>query len=93
MYIPTRTLGKGGPKVTGLGLCLMSLGSAYGLAGSDSEHLAFLDKAYELGARKWDCADIYGDIEELRGKWFKRTGKKDDVRSILIEIWLFGRFC
>lgn len=68
----------------------MSLGSAYGLAGSDSERRAFLDKAYELGARNWDCADINGDIEELLGKRFKRTGKQDDVFN---EIWLFGRFC
>ena len=25
----------------------------------------------------------YGDNEELIGKWFKRTGKRDQVRSTL----------
>lgn len=57
----------------------MSLGNAYGPAGSDSERLAFLDKAHELGARHWDGADIYGDTEDLLGKWFKRTGKRNDI--------------
>jgi aryl-alcohol dehydrogenase-like predicted oxidoreductase len=41
--------------------------------------LVFLDKACELGARNWDSADIYGDTEELLGKWFKRSGKRHDV--------------
>lgn len=26
----------------------------------------------------------YGDNEELIGKWFKRTGKRDQVRSTLV---------
>lgn len=68
MSLPTRRLGKDGPEVTGLGLGFMSLGSAYGPAGSDEERLFFLDKACELGARNWDSADIYGDTEELLGK-------------------------
>lgn len=79
MSLPTRTLGKDGPEVTGLGLGLMSLGNAYGHAGSDEDRLAFLDKAYELGARNWDGADIYGDTEELLGKWFRRTGKRHGI--------------
>jgi aryl-alcohol dehydrogenase-like predicted oxidoreductase len=68
MSLPTRRLGKDGPEVTGLGLGLMSLGSAHGPAGSDEERLFFLDKACELGARNWDSADIYGDTEALLGK-------------------------
>jgi aryl-alcohol dehydrogenase-like predicted oxidoreductase len=79
MSLPTRRLGKDGPEVFGLGLGLMSLGSAYGPAGSDKERLFFLDQACELGARNWDSADIYGDTEALLGKWFKRSGKRHDV--------------
>lgn len=79
MSLPTRTLGKDGPSLTGLGLGLMSLGNAYGHAGTDEERFVFLDKAHELGARNWDGADIYGDTEELVGKWFARTGKRDDI--------------
>lgn len=80
MSLPTRTIGKNGPEVAGLGSGLMSLGHAYGHAGSDEERFNFLDKACELGATNWDCADIYGDTEELLGKWFKRsTGNREKV--------------
>lgn len=38
-----------------------------------------LDRAYALGETFWDSADIYGDSEELVGRWFERTGKRDDI--------------
>jgi aryl-alcohol dehydrogenase-like predicted oxidoreductase len=38
---------------------------------SDEERLKVLDRAWELGCTNWDTADIYGDSEELVGKWFK----------------------
>ena len=38
-----------------------------------------LDRAYELGETNWDSADIYMDSEDLIGKWFKRTGKRDEI--------------
>ena len=79
MSLPTRTLGKNGPQVIASGLGLMSLGHAYGHAGSDEDRFAFLDKAYELGETTWDCADIYGDAEDVTGKWFKRTGKRSEI--------------
>jgi aryl-alcohol dehydrogenase-like predicted oxidoreductase len=41
--------------------------------------LAFLDRAYELGCTHWDSAALYGDSEELLGKWFERTGKRKEV--------------
>ncbi|KAL0263293.1 hypothetical protein SLS55_002273 [Diplodia seriata] len=70
MTLPTRQLGKDGPEVTGLGLGLMGLSIAYGVPKPDPERMAFLDKAYELGERNWDTADMYGDNEDLLGRWF-----------------------
>lgn len=74
--LPTRPLGLNGPQVTALGAGLMSLGHAYGPAGSDSDRLAYLDRAYALGETNWDTADLYGDCEELIGKWFKLNPEK-----------------
>ncbi|RYP69279.1 hypothetical protein DL769_005300 [Monosporascus sp. CRB-8-3] len=50
----------------------------YGAAPPDEERLAFLDRAHQLGAVHWDSAKLYGDNEELLGKWFQRTGKRKD---------------
>ena len=77
--LPTRKLGKNGPEVVALGLGLMGIAIAYGTADPDEDRLAFLDRAYELGATTWDSADIYADSEDLIGKWFARTGKRDDI--------------
>jgi aryl-alcohol dehydrogenase-like predicted oxidoreductase len=74
--LPTAPLGKDGPQVQRLGLGLMGLSSFYGTIKPDNERLAFLDKAYELGERNWDSADMYGDNEDLLGKWFKANPDK-----------------
>ncbi len=43
------------------------------MAGSpDEDRLAVLDRAWELGCTNWDSADMYGDSEDLLGKWFAR---------------------
>lgn len=76
--LPQRQLGKNGPKVDALGLGLMGLSAFYGNKKPDNERLAFLDKAYELGARNWDSADMYADSEDLLGKWFKGNPDKRD---------------
>ncbi|KAH8179378.1 aldo/keto reductase family protein [Sarocladium implicatum] len=73
-------LGKDGPMIPAIGFGLMGLSShAYGPTPDDEERFRILDRAYELGARFWDSADLYGDNEELLGKWFKQTGKRDDI--------------
>ncbi|CAH0041293.1 unnamed protein product [Clonostachys rhizophaga] len=78
--VPTTRLGDNGPAVPVLGLGLMGLSKGpYGPIPSDDERLAFLDRAFELGYTFWDSADLYGDSEELIGKWFKRTGKRDQI--------------
>ncbi len=77
--LPTRKLGKNGPEVTALGFGLMGLSAFYGKPESDEERFKVLDRALELGETFWDSADIYQDSEILVGKWFKRTGKRDQI--------------
>ncbi|CAL3973398.1 hypothetical protein PZA11_005648 [Diplocarpon coronariae] len=77
--IPTRHLGKDGPFVPALGFGLMGLSAFYGKPQSDEERFKVLDRAWELEGRFWDTADMYGDSEELVGKWFAKTGKRGDI--------------
>lgn len=57
----------------------MGLSAFYGKPESDEERFRVLDRAYELGETFWDSADVYMDSEDLIGKWFKRTGKREDI--------------
>lgn len=77
--LPTRQLGKNGPQVTALGFGAMGLSAFYGKPESDEDRFKILDKAYDMGETFWDSADVYMDNEDLIGKWFKRTGKRDDI--------------
>ncbi|KIW35163.1 uncharacterized protein PV07_01877 [Cladophialophora immunda] len=78
--LPTRKLGKNGPEVTALGFGLMGLSAYYGKPKPDEERYAILDHAYEAGELFWDSADIYGDNEDLLGRWFQRNpGKRDHI--------------
>ncbi|KAI9049665.1 hypothetical protein LZ554_006690 [Drepanopeziza brunnea f. sp. 'monogermtubi'] len=77
--LATRKLGKNGPSIPALGFGLMGLSSFYGKTESDEERFKVLDRAYALGETFWDSADIYGDSEELVGKWFAKTGKRNDI--------------
>ncbi|KAI4204284.1 MAG: hypothetical protein LQ350_001264 [Teloschistes chrysophthalmus] len=77
--IAKHQLGKGGPQVPCLGFGLMGLSMAYGAIESTEERLKVLDRAYELGEKFWDSADVYGDSEDLVGEWFKRSGERNDI--------------
>jgi len=79
MSLPTRTLGRNGPRVSAIGFGAMSLGGAYGQKDSTEDKLKVLDRAHEIGERFWDTADIYFDSEERIGDWFKKTGKREDI--------------
>lgn len=79
MSTQLRSIGRDGPKVNSMGLGLMSIGGAYGKAGSLDESVAFLDHAHATGQRFWDTADSYQDSEDIIGEWFKRSGKRDDI--------------
>lgn len=74
-----RQLGKNGPRVSALGFGAMGLSIGYGATEPDEDRFKVLDRAYELGQTFWDSADVYGDSEDLIGKWFRRTGKRDDI--------------
>ncbi|KAI9642700.1 hypothetical protein NHQ30_008431 [Ciborinia camelliae] len=78
-HLPTRKLGKYGPDVIAQGFGTMGLSAFYGSTESDEARFKVLDRAYELGQTNWDTADIYADSEDLLGKWFKRTGKRDEI--------------
>ncbi|KIL64883.1 hypothetical protein M378DRAFT_162750 [Amanita muscaria Koide BX008] len=69
----------GGTPVSALGFGAMGMSAYYGATESDEERFKLLDTAYEEGCTFWDTADIYGDSEEVIGKWFKRTGKRDEI--------------
>ncbi|OAA56316.1 aldo-keto reductase [Niveomyces insectorum RCEF 264] len=73
MPFPTRKLGPNGPEVTAIGSGLMGLSLLYGAPPPDEERFAFLDHIYATGQHFWDTADVYGDNEDLIGRWFKRN--------------------
>ncbi|TVY80463.1 Aldo-keto reductase yakc [NADP(+)] [Lachnellula suecica] len=78
--VPFHQLGKNGPLVPALGFGLMGMSYApYGAIPGDEERFAILDRAVELGATFWDTSDLYGDSEALLAKWFKRTGKREQI--------------
>ncbi|KAK7681706.1 Aldo-keto reductase str7 [Cerrena zonata] len=75
--LPTRRIGT--TDVTAIGWGAMGLSLGYGTVPSDEERLKLIDSVYESGCLNWDTADVYGDSEELLGKWFKRTGKRNEI--------------
>jgi len=77
MAFPTRKIGT--DDVSAIGFGAMGISAYYGAVGTDEERFEILDAAYERGCRFWDTANIYGDSEDLIGKWFKRTGKRSDI--------------
>jgi aryl-alcohol dehydrogenase-like predicted oxidoreductase len=66
---PTRSLGRGGPAVSAIGLGCMGMSEFYGPSEA-REAMATLDRAIELGITFLDTADTYGlgHNEELVGR-------------------------
>ncbi|KAJ7660154.1 NADP-dependent oxidoreductase domain-containing protein [Mycena polygramma] len=69
----------GNSTFSAIGFGAMGISTFYGAVESDEERFKVLDAAHAAGCTFWDTANIYGDSEELIGKWFKRTGKRDDI--------------
>ncbi|KAJ6516561.1 NADP-dependent oxidoreductase domain-containing protein [Mycena vitilis] len=83
--IPRRKLGDA--SVAAIGFGVMGISSAYGAIGTDEERLKVLDAAYAAGCTFWDTANVYGDSEDLIGKWFKLNPEK---RSKIFLATKFG---
>ena len=80
LQLPTRKLGKNGPEVTAIGYGLMGLSAFYGKPKPDEERYAMLDHVFNSGCRNWDSADMYGDSEDLLGRWFKKNpGRREQI--------------
>ncbi|KAJ6518212.1 NADP-dependent oxidoreductase domain-containing protein [Mycena vitilis] len=75
----TSTRKIGNSTFSGIGFGAMGISSFYGAVESDEERFKVLDAAHAAGCTFWDTSDLYGDSEELIGKWLKRTGKRDDI--------------
>jgi aryl-alcohol dehydrogenase-like predicted oxidoreductase len=87
--LPTRKLGAHGPEITALGYGLMGLSAFYGKPKPDAERMALLDHIYASGCLNWDSADMYGDSEDLLGRWFKAN---PDKRSKIFLATKFANF-
>jgi aryl-alcohol dehydrogenase-like predicted oxidoreductase len=74
----TRTLGNAGPAVSAIGLGCMGMSEFYG-ATDDTESIATIHRALDLGCYFLDTADMYGPFtnERLVGKAI--AGKRDRV--------------
>jgi aryl-alcohol dehydrogenase-like predicted oxidoreductase len=72
-----RTLGKSGISVHPIGIGLWAMGGTIWGKTDDSESLATIDRALELGINFFDTADVYGDghSEVVLGKAMK--GRRD----------------
>ena len=76
--IPHRELGRSGLTVSALGLGCMGMSQAYG-PGDDTESIATVHRALDLGVTLLDTADMYGPHtnEELVGRAI--AGRRDEV--------------
>ncbi|KAL0954802.1 hypothetical protein HGRIS_003749 [Hohenbuehelia grisea] len=80
LSLPPRKIGDTPVSAIGFGAMTIAITYIPGAAvASDEERFKVLDEAYASGCTFWDSADIYGDSEELIGKWFKRTGKRSEI--------------
>jgi len=80
MTISTVPFANGKTTIVSIPFGAMGIGGAfYGAADTDEERFKVLDRLLELGVTTWDTASVYGDSEELIGKWFARTGKRDKI--------------
>ena len=78
MSLPQRRLGGQGLEVSAIGLGCMGMSESYGPA-SESEAIATLQRALELGCTFLDTAEVYGPFtnEELLGRALK--GRRTEI--------------
>src|SRR6266498_4142440 len=78
MSLEKRKLGKQGLEVSAIGLGCMGMSTSYGPA-DETESIAAIHRAIELGCTFLDTAEVYGPYtnEELLGRALK--GRRDEV--------------
>jgi aryl-alcohol dehydrogenase-like predicted oxidoreductase len=83
-----RSLGNSGVKVSTLCLGTMTFGDAddksmmHGISADEPTSFEIMDAALDAGINFFDSADVYGQdglCERVVGKWFKQSGKRDQV--------------
>ncbi len=83
-----RNLGHSGLKVSPLCLGGMTFGEAdessmmHGMSSTEAEAHEIIDRAVDSGINFIDTADVYGQdglSERVLGKWFQKTGRRDEV--------------
>ena len=62
----------------------MVLSIFYGTPASDEERFKVFDRVIQLGSTYIDTADMYGDSEDLLGKYFKKYPQQ--CRQVIISI-------
>jgi len=79
-----RELGRTKVKISAIGLGCMGMSEFYG-ASDDTQSLALLNRALELGINFLDSADTYGlgHNETLLGQWIKQGGAERRERVVI----------
>ncbi|KAJ7751418.1 NADP-dependent oxidoreductase domain-containing protein [Mycena metata] len=79
--IPQRKLGDVSVPAIGFGVMGISIG--YGGIDTDEQRFKVLDAAYAAG-----CTNVYGDSEDLIGKWIKRNPEKRGKKFLATKFGL-----
>lgn len=83
-----RQLGRSGLQVSTLCLGTMTFGEAdeksfmHKVGCDEDTSFRIMDRALDAGINFWDTADVYGQdglSERVIGKWFARSGRRDEV--------------
>ena len=76
--ISKRRVGRNGPEVSAIGLGCMGMSEFYGSA-SETESIATIHRALDLGVTLLDTSDIYGPFTNERLVGRAIAGRRDDV--------------
>lgn len=75
---PQRKIGDDYVSALGLGCLGMSI-TLPSRPRDDQESHNVLTEAANIGINFWDTSDAYGDNQKIIGKWFKETGRRNEI--------------